>query len=162
MLILAYLLTKAQENKFIFNRKEIYKNLYKDPNCLIKKDQCKNRNIFGQHASNGPNVERNFTRKRDIDFSVTKIMFYDKFKKFTSNTSKGNRVFEVSEFSKHDLNLTSGKSFGYPKQMHATDSITKYHNYGINNSYKNSGSLFTQCFQAEFSAGTCNNNRFRQ
>ena len=80
MFILAYLQTKAQENRFNFNRKEIYKNLYKDLNWLIKKDQCKNRNIFGQHASNGPNVERNFTRKRDIDFSVTKIMLYDKFK----------------------------------------------------------------------------------
>ena len=82
MVILPYLQTKAQENIFIFNKKEIYKNLYKDPNCLIKEDQCKNKNIFGQHASNGPNVERNFTRKRDIDFSVTKIKFYDKFKKF--------------------------------------------------------------------------------
>ena len=49
------------------------------------------------------------------------------------NTSEGNRVLGVSDkFSKHDVSLTSGKSFGYLKQMHATYSITKDHNYGIN------------------------------
>ena len=46
-----------------------------DPNCLIKENQCKNNNIFGRHPSNGPNVERNFARKGDIDFSVTKCRF---------------------------------------------------------------------------------------
>ena len=46
-----------------------------DSNCLIKEDQCKNKNIFGRHASNGPNVERNFARKGDIDFSVTNCRF---------------------------------------------------------------------------------------
>ena len=40
---------------------------------------------------------------------------------------------EISDkFSKHDVSLISGKSFGYPKQMHATYSVTKDHNYGIN------------------------------
>ena len=40
---------------------------------------------------------------------------------------------EISDkFSKHDVSLISGKSFGYPKQMHATYSVTKGHNYGIN------------------------------
>ena len=38
----------------------------------------------------------------------------------------------VSEkFSKDDISLTSGKSFAYPKQMHATYSVSKDHNYGI-------------------------------
>ena len=50
-----------------------------DLNFLIKEDECKNNNIFGQHASNGPNVERNFANKRDTDFSVTKFRFCDKF-----------------------------------------------------------------------------------
>ena len=50
-----------------------------DPNCLIKEDQCKNTNIFGRHASNGPNVEKNFASKGDIDFSVIKFRFCDKF-----------------------------------------------------------------------------------
>ena len=52
-----------------------------DPNCLIKEDHCKNKNIFGRHASDGPNIERNFASKGDIDFSVTKFRFCDKFKK---------------------------------------------------------------------------------
>ena len=53
--------------------------------------------------------------------------------KNSSNTSEGNRVFGVSDkFSKHDVSLTSGKHFGYPKQMHATYRVTKDHNYGIN------------------------------
>ena len=51
------------------------------PNCLIKQDQCKNNNFFGRHATNGPNVERKFASKRDIDFSVTKFRFCDKYKK---------------------------------------------------------------------------------
>ena len=46
-----------------------------DPNCL----QCKNNNIFGRHASNGRNVERNFASEGDINFSVTKFRFCDKF-----------------------------------------------------------------------------------
>ena len=37
----------------------------------------------------------------------------------------------MDKFSKHDVSLTSGKSFGYPKQMHANYSVTKDHNYGI-------------------------------
>ena len=49
-----------------------------DPNCLIMEDQCKN-NIFRRHVSNGPNVQRNFASKGDIDFSVTKFRFCDKF-----------------------------------------------------------------------------------
>ena len=94
-----------------------------DPNCLIKEDQCKNNNIFG-HVSNSLNVERNFASKGDIDFSVTKFRFCDKFKKVATNTSEGNRVFGISDkFSKHDISLVSGKSFG---------SVTKDHNYGIN------------------------------
>ena len=52
-----------------------------DPNCLIKENQCKNNNIFGRHPSNGPNVERNFPRKGDIDFSVTKCGFVINLKK---------------------------------------------------------------------------------
>ena len=87
-----------------------------DSNCLIKEDQCKNNNIFERHASNGPNVERNFASKGDIDFSVTEIRFCDKFKIVATKTREGNRVFGVSDkFSKHDVSLNSGKSFGYPK-----------------------------------------------
>ena len=48
-------------------------------NCLIKENQCKNNNFFGRHTSNSPNVERNFASKEDIDFSVTKFAFCDKF-----------------------------------------------------------------------------------
>ena len=85
------------------------------PNCLIKEDQCKNNNIFGRHASNGPNVKRNFASKGDIDFSVTKFTLCDKYKKVT--TSEENSAFEVSDkFSKHDVSLTPGKSFGYPNK----------------------------------------------
>ena len=50
-----------------------------DSNCLIKEDQCKKNNIFGRHASDGANVERNFAGKGNIDFSVTKLRFCDKF-----------------------------------------------------------------------------------
>ena len=50
-----------------------------NPNCLIKENQCKNNNIFRRHASDGPNVERNFASKGDIEFSVTKLRFCDKF-----------------------------------------------------------------------------------
>ena len=90
-------------------------------------------NIFGRHVSNGPNVGRNLASKEDIDFSVTKFRFYHKSKKVATNTSEGNRVFGVSDkFSKHDVSLASGKSFGYPKQVRATSSVTKDHNYGIN------------------------------
>ena len=104
-----------------------------DPNCLIKEDQYKNNNIFWWHASNGPNIERNFESKGDIDFSVSKFKFCDKLKKVSINTSEANIVFRVSyKFSRHDVSLTSGKSFGYPKQMHATYSVTKNYNYGIN------------------------------
>ena len=106
---------------------------FEDPNCLIKEDRCNNHNIFGRHVSNGPNVGRNLASKEDIDFSVTKFRFYHKSKKVATNTSEGNRVFGVSDkFSKHDVSLASGKSSGYPKQMRATCSITKDHNYGIN------------------------------
>ena len=48
-------------------------------NCLIKEDQYKKKNIFGRHASDGANVERNFAGKGNIDFSVTKLRFCDKF-----------------------------------------------------------------------------------
>ena len=86
------------------------------PNCLIKQDQCKNNNFFGRHAANGPNVERKFASKRDIDFSITKFRFCDKYKKVPTNTSDGNRVFGVSDkFSKHDVSLNPGKRFGYTK-----------------------------------------------
>ena len=98
-----------------------------NPNCLIKEDQ-RNNNIFKRHASNGSNVERNFTSKGDLDFCVTKFRFCDKFEKGTTDISVENRVFGVSDnFNKHDVSLTSG----YPKQMHATYSVTKDHNYGI-------------------------------
>ena len=83
-----------------------------DPNCLIKENQFKN-NIFGRHASNSPNVEGNFASKGDIDFSVTKFRFYDKFKEVTTNT-------------------LPQKGFGYPKQIHVSYSVTKDRNYGIN------------------------------
>ena len=36
------------------------------------------------------------------------------------------------KFSRHDVSFTSGKSFGYPNQMGATYSVTKDHNYAIN------------------------------
>ena len=49
-----------------------------DPNCLIKEDHCKN-NLFGRHASNGPNVESNFASKGDINVFVTEFSFCDKF-----------------------------------------------------------------------------------
>ena len=94
-----------------------------DPNCLTKEHQCKNNNIFGRQASNPPNVERNFASKADINFSVKKVAI---------KTREGNTVFGLScKFSKYDVNLTSRKRFGYPKQMHATNSVTKGHNYGI-------------------------------
>ena len=80
------------------------------PSCLIKDDQRKNNNIFGRHASNGPNTERNFATKGGIDFSVTKFRFCDKYKKAATNTSEGNRVFGVSDkVSKHDVSLTQEK-----------------------------------------------------
>ena len=73
-----------------------------DPNCLFKENQRKN-NLFG------PNFERNFATKRDIDFSVTKFRFCDKFWKVASNTNDEKRVFGVSDkFSKHDVSHTSG------------------------------------------------------
>ena len=97
-----------------------------DPNCLFKENQRKN-NLFG------PNFERNFATKRDIDFSVTKFRFCDKFCKVASNTNDEKRVFGVNDkFSKHDVSHTSGNGFGYPKQMHATYSVTTVHNYGNN------------------------------
>ena len=103
------------------------------PNCLIKEDKCKNDNIFGRHASNGRNVEKHFASKGDIDFSIAKCRFSEKYKKVTTNTSEGNRVFRVNgEFNKHSISLTTGKSFGYPNQIHATDSVLKDNNYGIN------------------------------
>ena len=99
--------------------------------------RIKKYNIFRRHASDGPNVEINFASKGDIDFSVTKFRFCDKFKKLTTNTSEGIRVFGISnKFSKHDVSLASGKSFGYPKQVRATSSVTKDHNYGINQTPK--------------------------
>ena len=51
------------------------------PNCLIKEDQHKNNNIFGRHASNGLNVERNFASKGDIDFLLQNIGFVTNFMK---------------------------------------------------------------------------------
>ena len=79
------------------------------------------------------NFERNFATKRDVDFSVTKFRFCDKFWKVASNTNDEKRVFGVSDkFSKHDVSHTSGNGFGYPKQMHATYSVTEVHNYGNN------------------------------
>ena len=62
--------------------------------------------------------------KETLIFLLQKLSFMINLKN-SSNTSEGNRVFD-------DINLSSGKSFGYPKQMHTTDTITKYHNYGIN------------------------------
>ena len=50
-------------------------------NCLIKANQCKNKNTFGRHASNGPIIKRDFASKKDIDFSITKFRFCYKFKK---------------------------------------------------------------------------------
>ena len=52
-----------------------------DSNCLIKEDQCKNKNISGRHAINGPNVERNFGSKIDIDFSLQNLGFVVNIKK---------------------------------------------------------------------------------
>ena len=57
---------------------DFYKT-FEDPNCLMKEDQCKNNNIFGQQACNGPNVERNFASEGDIDLSITEFRFCDKF-----------------------------------------------------------------------------------
>ena len=39
---------------------------------LVKENRCKN-NLFGRHASNGPNVEWNFAKKEDIDFTWKKV-----------------------------------------------------------------------------------------
>ena len=70
--------------------------------------------------------------KEILIFLLQKLSFMINLKN-SSNTSEGNRVFGVSDkFSKHDVSLASGKSSGYPKQMRATCSITKDHNYGIN------------------------------
>ena len=139
-------LNKKSKNIFVFNGKEIYTNSFayvlawvqsvlssEGPNCLIKEDQCRHDNIFGRHTCNGQNVERHFPSKGEIDLSVIKFRFCEKYKKVATNTSEGNRVFGVSgEFSKHDISLTPGKSFRYPKQMHVTFSVNKDHNYGIN------------------------------
>ena len=131
-----------------------------NPNCLINEDQ-RNNNIFKRYASNGPNVERNFTSKGDLDFCVTKFRFCDKFEKGTTDISVENRVFGVSDnFNKHDVSLTSG----YPKQMHATYSVTKDHNYGINQTpigtlVHCSGSASRE---NSVQVGSCNNNKFKQ
>ena len=76
---------------------------FEDPNCLIKEDQCKNKNIFGQHASDGPNVERKFASKGDIDFSVTKFRFCDKFKKSQLTPVK---EIEFSGLAINSVNMT--------------------------------------------------------
>ena len=59
----------------------VFHKTSEDFNCLIKENQCKNNNHFGRHASNAPYIKRNFASKGDINFSVTKSRFCDKFKK---------------------------------------------------------------------------------
>ena len=91
--------------------------------------------------------------KETLIFLSQNLDFVINFKKSQLTPVKEIGVFGVSDkFSTHDVSLTSGKCFGYPKQMHVTYSVTKYHNYG----------MLRHFFQGEFGAGTCNSNRFRQ
>ena len=59
-----------------------------DPNCLIKEDRCKNKNILGDILVMA-NVEKKFASKGYIDFSVNKSRFCDKFEKVATNTIEG-------------------------------------------------------------------------
>ena len=51
-------------------------------------------NLLGRDASNGSNLVS--VVKWDIDFSITKFTFFNKFEKVLINTNEGNRVFEIS------------------------------------------------------------------
>ena len=61
---------------------------YEDPKCLIKEDPCKNNNIFGRHASNGPKVERNFASTGDIIFLLQNLDFVINFKQLRQTPVK--------------------------------------------------------------------------
>ena len=64
---------------FMFSSPTDFHKTSQGTNCLIKEDQHKNNNIFGRHASNGLNVERNFASKGDIDFLLQNIGFVTNF-----------------------------------------------------------------------------------
>ena len=96
--------------------------------CLVEEDQCRNTNIFGRHAINDPNVERNFASKGDIDFSVTKFKFCDKCEKVATNTMK---EIEFLGLVINSVNMALALPQEKKQQMHATYSVTKGHNYGI-------------------------------
>ena len=65
-----------------------------------------------------------FQAKERLIFLLQNLGFAKNIKKLQLGVS--------GEFSKHDISLTPGKSFRYPKQMHVTYSVNKDHNYGIN------------------------------
>ena len=74
------------------------------------------------------NVEKNSQAKETLIFLLTNLGFVINLKKSQLTPVKG-----VSDkFSKYDVTLTLRKRFGCPKQMYATCSVTKDHNYGIN------------------------------
>ena len=100
--------------------------------------------------------------KETLIFLLQKLSFMINLKN-SSNTSEGNRVFGVTDkFSKHDINLSSGKSFGYPKQMHTR---TPSPNTTIMELTKLLGKLwFTvqAVFTGRIQCRYLKNNRFRQ
>ena len=131
-----------------------------DPNCLIKEDQCKN-NIFGRHASNGPNVERNSSSKGDIHFSIKKLRFCGKLKKVATNTSEVKKI-EFLGLVINSVNMT----LALPREkvlniQNKCMQLIASPKTAIMELIKLLGKL-SFAAQGEFSAGTCSNNKFRQ
>ena len=70
--------------------------------------------------------------KETLIFLLQSLGFVMNFKKSQLAPVK-ERVSGISDkFSNHDVSIASGKSFGHLKQMRATYSVAKDHNYGIN------------------------------
>ena len=66
--------------------------------------------------------------KETLIFLLQSLSFVTKTK-VPTKTRESSRDFSSSDkVSKHDVSLASGKSFGFPKQMHATYRVTKDHN----------------------------------
>ena len=88
---------------------------FQGPNCFTHGDQCKD-NFPGRYASNSPNLEGTNTSRGIIDFSVTKVSFYDKSKRFSTYSCKRDRVFGTfNKFRNNDVSSTNRESSGYPK-----------------------------------------------
>ena len=102
-----------------------------------EENQYKDNNFSRRYAPHESEIFRTDPSSGNVDFSVTKFGFCDKFKKISIVSSKRDGVsWSDHQLKINDFSFTSAKGSGYPEQMCTTIDNPTDHNYGINQTHR--------------------------